>query len=89
MTYRKYRLRRASFGIRDVASRMAGMAAQYKGDRKVFFSRLDAKLADRGAKKAQDQGLSISDYVAMLVARDIGQPELGPAIQEVLLPHAS
>ncbi|GAA1100724.1 hypothetical protein [Tsukamurella spumae] len=66
---------------------MAGRVS--KGDRAALFSRCDPRIAAAAKRGADDHGLTVSDYLAWLVARDNGLDEIAPAAQEVLLPTAS
>lgn len=47
----------------------------------------DLKIAAIDA--AQERGLTLTDYVASLIARATGRPDLAPAEQEALLPRTA
>lgn len=61
----------------------------HKGDRVLIASRPNRVVADLVRQRADEAGLSISDYVAKVLAEVHGVPEAGPQLpkdlsQEVL-----
>ena len=61
----------------------------HKGDRVLIASRPSRVVADLVRQRADEAGLSISDYVAKVLAEVHGGPEAGPQLpantnQEVL-----
>lgn len=55
------------------------MARASKGDRDIMVTRMPRVLGDEVRQRAADRGITLSDYIAGLLAADLGRPELGPA----------
>ena len=57
-----------------------------KGDRRLMVTRVATDIADQAVSAANKRGMTISDYLATLVYRDLGIPvaEPEPAAQTQL-----
>jgi hypothetical protein len=49
-----------------------------KGQRKFLATRAPLPLAQEAAARADELGMSVSDYLSTLLARDLGRPEFAP-----------
>ena len=52
------------------------MAQPHKGDRELTQSRLARPVYDEVKKRAHDQGISISQYIADVMALHVDRPDL-------------
>lgn len=50
-----------------------------KGDRQPLVSRVPTPIAEAVRQRAAQSGLSINDYIARLLASDVGMAQLAPA----------
>ena len=55
------------------------MAQPFKGDRVLMASRIPLPAADRVRREAAARGQSLSEYIAAVLCREVGLPELAPA----------
>lgn len=55
---------------------MATMARNSKGDRDAMLTRLPRELGSAVRRRASESGLSISDYIATVLAAEVGMPDL-------------
>ncbi len=60
-----------------------GMPAQHKGDRLAHTIRPPREVSDALRAEATSQGLSLSQYVADLMAIHVGRPDLARALGQV------
>lgn len=58
---------------------------QSKGDRQALISRVATPLGEAVRDKAEARGMSVNDYIASVLARDVGMAELAP--QSPVLPR--
>ncbi|QJU56278.1 toxin-antitoxin system HicB family antitoxin (plasmid) [Herbiconiux sp. SALV-R1] len=56
-----------------------------KGERTALISRVAPPLGEAVRVQAEERGMSVNDYVASVLAREVGMTELAP--QAALLPH--
>lgn len=49
-----------------------------KGDRQSLISRVPSPIADAIRDRAEERGISLSEYVGSVLARDVGMSELVP-----------
>jgi len=49
-----------------------------KGDRQPLISRVPSPIADAVRDRAEERGMSLSDYIASVLARDVGLATLAP-----------
>lgn len=49
-----------------------------KGDRQSMISRVPSPIADAVRDRAAERGMSLSDYIASVLARDVGLAKLAP-----------
>lgn len=54
------------------------MARNSKGDRDAMLTRLPRDLGSAVRRRAIESGLSISDYIASVLAAEVGLPDLAP-----------
>lgn len=67
------------------ASRLDGrMGRKAKGARELLGTRPAAPLADAARSRADDCGLTMSDYLAALIAQDTGLTHLGPDLMPLI-----
>ncbi|GGI42656.1 hypothetical protein GCM10010988_40130 [Cnuibacter physcomitrellae] len=57
---------------------------QSKGDRRAIISRVPVPLGDAVSLAAHQRGMSVNDFVASVLAREVGMADLAP--QTPLLP---
>lgn len=50
-----------------------------KGDRQPLVSRVATPIADAVRERAAAEGLSVNDYIARLLAAEVGLTQLAPA----------
>ena len=69
------------------APRLTNMTAQRyrggrhsKGDRQALISRVANPLGEAVREEAEARGMSVNDYIASLLAREVGMPEYAPAL---------
>lgn len=51
---------------------------QSKGDRQALISRVATPLGEAVREKAEARGMSVNDYIASVLAREVGMAELAP-----------
>lgn len=51
-----------------------------KGDRQALLSRVPDPIADAVRERADERGMTVSDYIASLLAREVGLAELAPEV---------
>lgn len=51
-----------------------------KGERAPIMSRVLMPVAEAIRDNAETRGISVNDYVASLLAREVGMPELAPEV---------
>lgn len=56
-----------------------------KGDRDAFKVRPARPVGDRVRERADAAGMSYSDYIAAVLARDVGMPDLAPRAERAVL----
>lgn len=56
------------------------MPRAHKGDRDIMVTRPARAVGDEIRRRADEQGLTISDYVSRVLALEVGRPDLAPAI---------
>ena len=49
-----------------------------KGDRQALISRIPDPIADAVRERADERGMSLSDYIASVLAREVGMSDLAP-----------
>lgn len=49
-----------------------------KGDRQALLSRVPDPIAEAVRERAEERGMTVSDYIASLLAREVGMTELAP-----------
>lgn len=54
-----------------------------KGDRDAFKVRPARPVGERVRELAEAAGMSYSDYIAAVLARDVGMPDLAPRVENV------
>jgi hypothetical protein len=54
-----------------------------KGDRDAFKVRPARPVGERVRELAEAAGMSYSDYIAAVLARDVGMPDLAPRTENV------
>lgn len=52
--------------------------ARHKGDRDSLVTRMPRAVGEAARSEAERRGATISDFVAALIAREVGLPELAP-----------
>lgn len=57
------------------------MGQPHKGDRAYIATRPPKRVADALRVRADERGMSVSEYVAALVAKDVGLPDAVPLRQ--------
>jgi len=58
---------------------------QSKGDRQALISRVATPLGEAVREKAEARGMSVNDYIASVLAREVGMTELAP--QSPIMPR--
>lgn len=51
-----------------------------KGDRQPLVSRVATPIADAVRERAASEGLSVNDYIARLLAAEVGLTQLAPTM---------
>jgi len=49
-----------------------------KGDRDIMVARMPREVGDAVRRQAADAGVTLSDYIAALLAREVGRSDLAP-----------
>lgn len=52
-----------------------------KGDRDIMVTRPARAVGDEVRRRADETGLSISEYIARTLALDVGLPDLAPQVR--------
>ncbi len=60
------------------------MPQRHKGDRLQLVSRTPTPVGEAVRHNAEERGMNVSDYIASILAREVGLPELAPvaAVQQ-------
>ena len=58
---------------------------QSKGDRQALISRVATPLGEAVREKAEARGMSVNDYIASVLAREVGMVDLAP--QSPIMPR--
>lgn len=75
----------ADLPVTVTASRLdSGMGRKAKGARELLGTRPSAPLAEAARSRAEDCGLTMSDYLAALIARATDMAHLAPALQPLV-----
>jgi hypothetical protein len=69
-------LNQATTTVRDMAAQRHHGGRPAKGDRQALLSRVPAPLGEAVKAQADMRGMSVSDYIAALLAQNLGMPEL-------------
>lgn len=62
----------------DMTSQRYRGGRQSKGDRQALISRVASPLGEAVRDRAEAHGMSVNDYIASVLAREVGMAELAP-----------